>query len=87
MRNSRHALPPSASAIPAGDEPLAPIERHYSVNQVAEATGKSNGLIRKLVANREIAHVRLGTAIAIPESSLRDFLDRNRVPARERLIA
>ncbi len=63
------------------------IERHYSTREVATATGKSEGLIRKLVANREIAHVRLGTSIAIPESSLREFLARNRVPARERSIA
>jgi len=87
MRDTRHAVLPGDSALPGGKESLAPIERHYSVNQVAQATGKSNGLIRKLVANREIAHVRLGTAIAIPESSLRDFLARNRVPARERSIA
>ncbi len=65
----------------AGDDA---IERHMTTREVAKLTGKSEGLIRKIVARRDIEHVRIGTSISIPESALRKYLERNRVPARER---
>jgi len=41
-------------------------------------------MVRKLVVAHEIRFVRIGTAVAIPESALREYLERNAVSARER---
>lgn len=73
MQNIRHPQ----------DESTA-IERHYRYEKAAERLGVSPSMVRKLVVAHEIRFVRIGTAVAIPESALREYLERNAVSARER---
>jgi excisionase family DNA binding protein len=59
------------------------LERHYTVAEAAEVTGLKVPTIRKKIANRELAIVRFGRAVRIPESSIRRLTEENVVPALE----
>ena len=49
------------------------------VNSVAEALACSRSWVYELLKNRELLGVRKGSYIRIYESSLRDFLERNKL--------
>jgi len=62
-------------------------ERHYRPTEFSRHTGLSLSMVRKLIANRELRHVRAGSAVLIPESAIAEFFKRNRVATREPAIA
>ena len=57
------------------------IERHMRTRGFAERLGISHSLAKLIVARREIDHVKIGTAVLIPESAVQAYLDRRRVKA------
>ena len=59
------------------------LERPRTVNEAAEELGLSVHTIRAWVADRRIAHLRLGRAIRIPAAEIRRIIDASTVPAVE----
>ena len=55
--------------------------RPKTVHEAAEALGLSPHTIRAWVAQRRIAHIRLGRAIRIPASEIIRILRDNTIPA------
>lgn len=56
-------------------------ERPRTVCEAAEELGLSVHTIRAWVANRRIAHLRLGRAIRIPAAEIRRVIEKSTVPA------
>ena len=56
-------------------------ERPRTVNEAAEELGLSVHTIRAWVADRRIAHLRLGRAIRIPAAEIRRIIEKSTVPA------
>lgn len=52
-----------------------------TVNDAATRLGLSVHTIRAWIAQRRIAHIRLGRAVRIPESEIERLLRDNTVPA------
>src|SRR6266849_5553108 len=59
------------------------LERPRTVNEAAEELGLSVHTIRAWVADRRIAHLRLGRAIRIPAAEIRRIIEASTVPAVE----
>ena len=57
-------------------------EHPRNVQQTAEELGLSVHTVRAWVAQRRIAHVKLGRAIRIPVSEIRRLLEEGLKPAR-----
>lgn len=53
---------------------VPPVERLFSVAQVAELLGTAERFPRRLIAERRIRFVRVGRHVRIPESALREFI-------------
>jgi excisionase family DNA binding protein len=53
---------------------VPPVERLFSVGQVAELLGTTERFPRRLIAERRIRFVRVGRHVRIPESALREFI-------------
>ena len=51
------------------------MEKFYTVKQVAEIMQASQGTIYRLCEGRQLAHIKIGTAIRISEIHLRDYMD------------
>ena len=67
---------------------IAPLERHYTVAEVATALGKDPSTIRRMVDRGEFpGAIDVGegrTSYRIPESTINRFLDAHRVtPLKE----
>jgi excisionase family DNA binding protein len=58
-----------------------------STEQAAERLGTSVRFVRRLIAERRIAYVKLGRHVRIAERDLVNFVDTGRVEARGRLGA
>ncbi|MFF8511690.1 excisionase family DNA-binding protein [Streptomyces sp. NPDC015492] len=60
-------------------------DRYLSVVQVAELLGTTERFPRRLVAERRIRYVKVGTHVRIPESAVQEYIAANTVePARAR---
>ncbi|MFG2641205.1 excisionase family DNA-binding protein [Streptomyces sp. NPDC048370] len=60
-------------------------DRYLSVVQVAELLGTTVRFPRRLVAERRIRYVKVGTHVRIPESAVQEYIDAHTVePARPR---
>ncbi|MFF3839412.1 excisionase family DNA-binding protein [Streptomyces sp. NPDC001930] len=61
-------------------------DRYLSVVQVAELLGTTERFPRRLVAERRIRYVKVGTHVRIPESAVQEYIAANTVePARVRV--
>jgi excisionase family DNA binding protein len=58
-----------------------------TVEQAAERLGTSERFVRRLIAERRIAYVKLGRYVRIPEPDLINFVTTGRVEAGRRLGA
>src|SRR3954471_16398372 len=56
-------------------------ERPRTVDEAADELGLSVHTIRAWVANRRIAHLRLGRAIRIPAAEIRRIIEASTIPA------
>ncbi|MCB5180268.1 excisionase family DNA-binding protein [Streptomyces antimicrobicus] len=56
-------------------------ERYLSVDQVAEILGTTVRFPRRLVAERRIPYVKVGTHVRIAESVVREYIAANTVDA------
>jgi excisionase family DNA binding protein len=63
-----------------GHEPVRP-ERPRTVKETAEELGLSVHTIRAWIADRRLAHLRLGRAIRIPAAEIRRVIEKSTVPA------
>ena len=61
-----------------------PTERPRTVAEAADELGLSVYTIRAWIANRRIAHIRLGRAIRIPAAELRRIIEAGTVPAERK---
>ncbi|MFE6841873.1 helix-turn-helix domain-containing protein [Streptomyces sp. NPDC057686] len=57
-------------------------DRYLSVAQVAELLGTTVRFPRRLVAERRIRYVKVGTHVRIPESAVQDYIAANTVEPR-----
>lgn len=55
------------------------MDKLLTVEQAAERLGTSVRFPRRLIAERRIRFVKLGTHVRIPESAIRDFIDSGTV--------
>ena len=55
------------------------IERHLTVPEVAELLGTTERFPRRLIAERRIRFVKVGTHVRIPESALAEYVQANTV--------
>lgn len=60
------------------------IEKLYDVPQAAEVLGSSEKFIRRLIAERRIAFVRMGRCIRITESALSGYITAQTVQPIDR---
>jgi excisionase family DNA binding protein len=73
---------PARPPYPAKGHPARPtVERPRTVAEAAEELGLSVHTVRAWIANRRLAHIRLGRAIRIPADELRRVIDAGTVPA------
>lgn len=72
--------PVLTSGFRQGVEHVRP-ERPRTVKEAAEELGLSVHTIRAWIANRRLAHLRLGRAIRIPAAEIRRVIDESTVPA------
>ncbi|KJK55428.1 excisionase family DNA-binding protein [Saccharothrix sp. ST-888] len=56
-------------------------EQYLTVAQVAERLGTSERFPRRLIAERRIAFVKIGTHVRIAESVLNAYIESSTVPA------
>ena len=61
-----------------------PTERPRTVAEAADELGLSVHTIRAWMANRRIAHIRLGRAIRIPADEIRRVIEAGTVPAERK---
>lgn len=59
------------------------MSRLLTVCQAAEALAVKPATIRAWLLRRKLPRVYCGRAVRIPEESVREFIERNTVPARE----
>ncbi|KOU30883.1 DNA-binding protein [Streptomyces sp. WM6372] len=57
-------------------------DRYLSVVQVAELLGTTERFPRRLVAERRIRYVKVGTHVRIPESAVQAYIAANTVEPR-----
>ncbi len=62
------------------------IERHFTVEQVAELLGTKPRFPRRLIAERRIRFVHVGRHVRIPESALVEYLAANTVEPTPRRL-
>jgi excisionase family DNA binding protein len=55
-----------------------------TVEQAAERLGTSERFVRRLIAERRVAYVKLGRHVRIPEPDLINFVTTSRVEAGRR---
>jgi excisionase family DNA binding protein len=58
-----------------------------TVEQAAECLGTSERFVRRLIAERRIAYVKVGRHVRIPETDLASFVTTGRVEADRRVGA
>ncbi|MFB6515842.1 excisionase family DNA-binding protein [Streptomyces virginiae] len=58
-------------------------DRYLSVVQVAELLGTTVRFPRRLVAERRIRYVKVGTHVRIPESAVQEYIATNTVEPRK----
>ena len=58
---------------------VPPVERLFSVAQVAELLGTTERFPRRLIAERRIRFVRVGRHVRIPEAALHEFIEAGTV--------
>lgn len=60
-------------------------DRYLSIKQVAEVLGTTERFPRRLIAERRITFVKVGSHVRIPETALAAYLEANTVrPVRRR---
>ena len=62
---------------------LHPINRLLTVGQAAERLGTTERFPRRLIAERRISFVKLGSHVRIPERALEEFIAASTVEAAE----
>ena len=72
----RHTFFKGRNNPPPGKDPL------LSIPQAAESLGLKVPTIRDWIYRRKIEFVRIGRAVRIRESAIREIIDRGTVPAR-----
>ena len=79
----RDRLHPAKAAMrePAERRSSPELERPRTVSEAAEELGLSVHTIRAWVAERRLAHLRLGRAIRIPAAEIRRVIEQATVPA------
>lgn len=55
------------------------MDNYLSTKQAAGIFGVSTRMIQKLVATNQIVAYKVGRCVRIPESSLEDYIQRNRM--------
>ena len=73
--------PPPAKAALTGTPVRERKKSPRTVSEAAEELGLSVHTIRAWVADRRIAHMRLGRAIRIPAAEIRRVIEKSTVPA------
>jgi excisionase family DNA binding protein len=63
------------------------MDRLLTVDQAAERLGTSERFVRRLIAERRIAYVKLGRHVRIAEPDLINFVSTGRIQAGRRLGA
>jgi excisionase family DNA binding protein len=63
----------------SGGEEVAPVDRLLTVEQAAEYLGTTVRFPRRLIAERRIRFVKLGTHVRIPESAVLSFIEASTV--------
>jgi excisionase family DNA binding protein len=54
-----------------------------TVVEVAEQLGVKPGTIRAWIAQRRLPRVNCGRAVRIPSEAVKEFVERNTIPARQ----
>jgi excisionase family DNA binding protein len=57
---------------------------NLTVKEAAVELGVKEPTVRKWIAERRLTHVRLGRAVRIPSQTVRNFIEKNTIPAIER---
>lgn len=74
--------PMSASAeLRFKRSPCPELERPRTVSEAADELGLSVHTIRAWIAERRLAHLRLGRAIRVPAAEIRRVIEESTVPA------
>ncbi len=78
--------PAKAALDPAAERPTkrAPPERPRTVSEAAEELGLSVYTVRAWIANRRLAHLRLGRAIRVPAEEVRRIIEESTIPAERK---
>jgi excisionase family DNA binding protein len=63
--------------------PRTPSRRLLTVAEAAERLGTTERFPRRLIAERRITFVKLGSHVRIPETALDDLITASTVPAAE----
>jgi excisionase family DNA binding protein len=72
--------PPDRRATTQREQPAS---RLLTVGQAADRLGTTERFPRRLIAERRITFVKLGTHVRIPEAALNDFIAASTVEAAE----
>jgi len=70
--------PPSPPSSTPG---LVPRDELLTIGQADEYLGTGERFVRRLVAQRRIAHVKLGKYVRLQRSALGAFIEAGRVPS------
>jgi excisionase family DNA binding protein len=62
-------------------QPASPPEQLHDIYDTGERLSVSESTIRRMVAHREIGHVRVGGRLMFSDSDIAAFIERNRTPA------
>lgn len=82
LRKWRDRLRPATAKASLRETPAGPrLERPRTVSEAAEELGLSVHTIRAWIAERRLAHLRLGRAIRIPAAEIRRVIEDSTVPA------
>ena len=78
----RRRLPTAPSTVAqSNDGRRTASERPRTVSEAADELGLSVHTVRAWIADRRLAHLRLGRAIRIPAAEIRRVIEKSTVPA------
>ena len=82
LRKWQDHLRPATAKVMLRETTAGPrLERPRTVGEAAEELGLSPHTVRSWIADRRLAHLRLGRAIRIPAAEIRRIIETSTVPA------
>ncbi|MBI1272232.1 helix-turn-helix domain-containing protein [bacterium] len=57
---------------------------NVSIEQCSKILGVTERKVRKMINERELAHVRIGRRVLVPTQVIRTFIEKNTIPALDR---